>query len=109
MQTQTVAVTVTKNNAVKHSAVYTMLQRKALNAKHIKQYTAQQVAQAQAIALALQAVYFKQRVYVNYNANSISVTLRNASAIQAVQYIAQQHNATIKQTQNNVLLHIAQH
>ena len=106
MQTQ--QVTYTAHNTVKHKKHFSVAQRNARNALYITQYTAQQIAAAQAIAQALQALYFTQRVNVNYNAKSISVQLQNATAIQAVQYIAKQFNASIKQTQNNVLLHIAQ-
>jgi DNA-binding transcriptional regulator LsrR (DeoR family) len=109
MQTQqTQTVQYTNNTKVVHKKHFSIAQRNARNAQYVTQYTAQQIAQAQAIAQALQALYFKQHVNVNYNARSISIQLQNATAIQAVQYIAKQYNASIKQTQNNVLLHIAQ-
>lgn len=108
MQNTTQQVTYTQHNNVMHKKHFSVAQRAARNAQYIVQYTAQQIAQAQAIAQALQALYFKQRVNVNYNANSISIQVQNAIATQAVQYVAKQHNAAIKQTANNVLLHIAQ-
>lgn len=108
MQNTQQQVTYTAHNNVMHKKYFSVAQRAARNAQYIVQYTAQQIAQAQAIAQALQALFFKQRVNVNYNANSISVQVQNATAIQAVQRIATLHNASIKQTANNVLLHIAQ-
>lgn len=109
MQNTTQNIVYTQNSAVKHKKHFSVVQRAARNAKYIVLYSNAQIAQAQAIAQALQALYFKQKVNVNYNANSISVQLQNATATQAVQYIAKQFNALIKQTNNNVLLHIAQH
>lgn len=102
-------VTYTQHSTVKHKKHFSVAQRAARNAQYMQLYTAAQQALAQQVAQALQALFFKQRVNINYNANSISVQLQNATAIQAVQYIAKQYNASIKQTANNVLLHIAQH
>jgi hypothetical protein len=99
-------VTYTQHSSVKHKKHFSVAQRNARNALYITLYSAAQQAVAQQVAQALQAVYFKQRVNINYNANSISVQIQNAIAIQAIHYIARKYNASIKQTQNNVLLHL---
>ena len=106
LNAQQTQITYTNNAQVAHKKHFSVAQRAARNAQYVQLYTVAQQATAQQVAQALQALFFKQRVNVNYNAKSISVQLQNATAIQAVQYIAKQFNATIKQTQNNVLLHL---
>jgi hypothetical protein len=106
MQNTTQQVTYTQHCKVKHKKHFSIAQRNARNALYAALYSAAQQAVAQQVAQALQALYFKQRVNINYNAKSISVQLQNATATQAVQYVARTYNASIKQTQNNILLHL---
>ena len=105
------AVTVTHTTHKRaYNPAFSVQQRKQLNARNIALYTLAQQQAAAAVARELQALYFKQRVYVNYNVHSISIKVSNASVIQAVRYIAAKHNASITNTDaDNVLLHIAQH
>jgi hypothetical protein len=110
MQTTTQQqVTYTQHSSVKHTKHFSIAQRNALNALNIVRYTAAQVTQAQQLAQALHKHFSITNVHVNYNANSIAVKVSNCTATQLIQYYAKQHSASIKQTANNVLLHIAQH
>ena len=96
----------TSNSAVKHNKFFSIAQRNALNAQNIVRYTQAQQAQAQALAQALQALYFSKHVYVSYNAKSIAVKINAVVNSSALQHYIKQYNANVKYTQVSTILHL---
>ena len=100
-------VVTTQHTHVKHSKYLTVLATCAQNAANAVLYTSAQQQQAQQLAQAVQAVYFSKRVYTNLRANFIAIKICNAVMCNSLQIIAATFNATIVQTQNAIILHIA--
>ena len=108
MQTLTNDVVTTQHTHVKHNALYTVMQVRAQNAKNAALYTATQHTTAQQLAQAVQALYFSKRVYTNLREHCIAIKISNATMCNSLQLIAAKFNATITQTQNAIILNIAQ-
>ena len=104
---QQMQIVQTQNTHVMHKKHYSVAQRAARNAKYALQFTAAQQRIAQTLAQQLQTLFAQQKVYINFNAKSISVQVSNATAIQSLQYYANKCNAfKIVQTNNNVHVHL---
>ena len=108
MQTLTNDVVTTQHTHVKHSKLYTVLQTQAQNARNAALYSTAQHTTAQQLAQAVQALYFSKRVYTNLREHCIAIKISNATMCNSLQLIAAKFNATITQTQNAIILHIAQ-
>ena len=94
------------NTNVKHSAFITLLQVRAQNAANAARYTAAQHATVAALARAVQATYFKQRVYTNLRAKFVSIKVNNAQVCSNLMLLAKQYNASVVQTQNAIVLRL---
>ena len=95
-QANTANIKVTNNTHVKHARFITAMQAAAQNKANAHLYTAQQHAQAQALAQALQAQYFTKNVYTNARKTHLSVTVSNTTSLCTnLLVIAKKFNAQI--------------
>ena len=106
-QSNTHLVTTVKNNYVKHSAYISVMQAQAQHNMYKHLYTAQQHLHAQQLAQALQQQYANKHIYITARKTFIAVKLSTVTQVtNNLLNIANQYNAKVVLTQNNLVLRL---
>lgn len=106
MQNNTTPVQVTKNTHVKHARFISVMQAQAQNIANAHLYSTAQLAQAQALAQALQTQYVSKSTYTNLRKNFIAIKVANANINTNAILIAKQFNAKIVITEASVVMRL---
>lgn len=102
-----VKVQLTKNEEVKHSKFISVMQAKQQSEQNAALYSTAQLAQADELTRAVQAVYFSKKVYKNLRKKFIVVKVADAYISNNLLLIAKKHNAKVVSTEaNSVILRL---